>query len=78
VRAASAARIVLPSSIQFSGGPTPAIWCRWSITRTVSKPDDSAVVATSERRSKSCSSSTPGKLKFGICRPRRIGARSIA
>ena len=26
VRAASAARIVLPSGIQFSGGPTGGIW----------------------------------------------------
>src|SRR5215210_6186331 len=77
VRAARAERIVLPSSIQFSGGPTPRIWCRWSITSTVSIPDDSAVVAISESRSISPLSLTPGKLKLGICRPRRIGARSI-
>ena len=57
---------MLPSSIQFSGGPTPAIWWRWSITSTVSKPEDSAVVAMSESRSKSWSSLTPGKLKLGI------------
>jgi hypothetical protein len=66
VRAAIAERIVFPSSIQFSGGPTPGIWCRWSITSTVSKPDPSAVVAISESFSNSPSSVTRGKLKFGI------------
>ena len=48
VRAASAARVVLPSSIQFVGGPTPGIWCRWSITNSESKPDASAVSAISD------------------------------
>src|SRR6185436_3204780 len=47
------------------------------MTRTVSKPELSAVAAMSESRSKSCSSLTSGKLKLGICRPRWIGARSI-
>ncbi len=65
VRAASAGRIVFPSSIQFSGGPTPRIWCRWSITSTVSKPDDSAVVAMSERRSNRSSSLDPREVEVG-------------
>src|SRR5215218_1215266 len=47
------------------------------MTRTVSKPDDSAVPAMPESVSKSSSSPTSGKLKLGICRPRCIGARSI-
>ena len=60
VRAASAPRIVLPSSIQFVGGPTPRIWCRWSITVTELKPDSSAVPAISTRCSNSCSGAMPG------------------
>jgi hypothetical protein len=47
VRAASAISATLPSSIQFSIGPTPGIWLRWSITQIDSKPERSAVVAMS-------------------------------
>ena len=74
MRAASAARAVLPSSIQLSIGPTPGIWLRWSITQTESKPDDSAVCAIAVSFSSSCSGSTPGKLKLGICETDAAGS----
>src|SRR5262249_11121472 len=56
-------------------GPTPGIWCRWSMTNTASKPDDSAVAATSTSFAKSASGATPPTSKLGIWRPRRTGTR---
>ena len=62
MRAASAASITLPSIIQFVRGPTPGIWCRWSITETELKPASSAVVAMSTTFSKSVSGVASGWL----------------
>src|SRR5262245_23819142 len=67
--------MVLPSSIQFVGGPTPGIWCRWSITKRESNPDASAASAIATSRPKRSAGATPGKLKLGTCRPTRTGAR---
>ena len=78
VRAARAASMVLPSNIQFSGGPCTAIWCRWSITEMALNPDRSAVVAISTSFSNSCSGPTPGKLRFARWRSSVIGARMAA
>jgi hypothetical protein len=60
VRAASAPRTVLPSSMKFVRGPTGGIWCRWSITVIELKPEDSAVVAICARCSNRPSAPAPG------------------
>ena len=66
----------LPSSIQFSGGPIGAIWCRWSITEIELKPESSAATAMSDTSSNSRSAGVSGWLKFVMWRSSVIGART--
>jgi hypothetical protein len=40
---------VCPSSIGASGGPTPRIWKKWSMTQIESNPTSSAVFTTRAR-----------------------------
>src|SRR5262245_12843369 len=68
---------VMPSSIGSSGGPTPRIWKKWSMTQIESKPTSSAVRTTRAKVSAS-SRAPPGQVKELICRPAFIEPETLA
>ena len=72
MRAASAPSSVYDSNISCCGWPIIGSWKKWSITKTVSKPDCSAATAWAATRSNSWAGATPGYVKLGIWRPRWV------
>ena len=72
VRAASAPSSVYESNISRRCGPMSGSWKKWSITKTVSKPAASPVVAIVATVSNNRLGSTSGYVKLGICNPMRV------
>ncbi len=63
----------MPSSIGSSGGPTPRIWKKWSMTQIESRPMSSAW-RTIRASVGPMAAGPPGQSKSSICRPSFMGA----